>query len=39
MSVFAMLAERGSWVAMAAWAIIGVWAVVLAAWALKRRAR
>jgi hypothetical protein len=35
MTAVAMLAERGSWVAIGAWMIIVVWAVGLAAWALK----
>ena len=39
MTLVAMLAERGSWLAIVAWLLIGVWGVALAAWVLKRRSR
>ena len=37
MTALAMIAERGSWIAIVAWVVIAVWVVLLASWALKRQ--
>jgi hypothetical protein len=37
MTALAMIAERGSLIAILAWVVIAIWAVLLASWALKRQ--
>ena len=39
MTLFALLTERGSWLAIVAWLLLAVGTVVLAAWVLKRRSQ